>query len=607
MPAAEFARLRERLAGTRLTPADLMACAASLAQLADQPSASEAPVRRLAVAGDCSVQLLAQAITCALAQEGELAQVHVVPFDEVTEQCLDRNSALHAFGPDTVVLVPDWRLAITPLPVGADASLVADAQRSALQRFQQLWDALQAPGYRIIQHLLVQAPHVAGGVAQRRDASSVGCRIEALNQGALQVGAGRVTWLEVDRLAAQVGLAAWSPARFWYAGRLGFDPRFLPDYLPWFRGAWRAATGRIKKVLVLDLDDTLWGGTIGDDGLDGIVLGPGHGGKGQAFVAWQQHLALLAAHGVVLAVCSKNSEAVAEAAFMHPCAVLRRRDFAAFVCNWENKASNLRRISAELNLGLDAMVFVDDNPAERALVRQALPAVSVVDIGSDPALYIDRLEAGHWFDLQVTTAEDRGRTQAYAARQQAQQAQREAIDMPAYLAGLSMVGRVELARSIDLPRLAQMELKTNQFNVTSRRFSQQALAQMLSHPDCLVLALHLSDRFADHGLVASLVAVREADVLRIDSWLLSCRVFGRTAEAFMLADLVRRASTMGIAALQGEYLATARNGVVADLYPRMGFRAADASGRVWRRALAIPADDLTSFIRAATPAEEQVP
>lgn len=597
MPPADFTQLRERLSAQRPTPADLAACAASLAQLATQAQTGRPPVWRIAVAGDSSVQLLAQAIACAIAQEGGLAQVHAVPYEEATEQCLDLHSALHAFGPDTVVLVPDWRQATPALPVDSREHEVADAVRTQVLRYVQMWDALQARGYRIIQHLLVPAPHQPGGVAQRRDLSSVARRIEATNQALLEAGEGRITWIEADRLAAQVGLAAWSSARFWHAGRIGFDPRFLPDYLPWFRGAWRAATGRAKKLLVLDLDDTLWGGTIGDDGLDGIALGPGHGGKGEAFVAWQQHLAQLAARGVVLAVCSKNDAVIAASGLAHPCAVLRAGDFAAFVCNWDDKAGNLRRIAADLNLGLDTMVFVDDNPAERALVLQALPEVSVVDIGTDPAQFIDRLEAGHWFDLQATTAEDIGRTQAYAARNQARQAQDQAVDMASYLAGLQMTGRAVPAGPADLPRLAQMELKTNQFNLTGRRFSQPQLAQALDDPHRLVLALHLADRFADHGLVSSLVAVREGNAVRIDSWLLSCRVVGRTAEPFMLAELARIARALGATAIEGEYLATARNGVVADLYQRLGFQPASPHGRLWRRELARPLDDLASAIR----------
>ncbi|HSV52318.1 MAG TPA: HAD-IIIC family phosphatase [Burkholderiaceae bacterium] len=601
MPLDKFQALRLRLSVPRLTPADLSACAAGLEALARDAQQAGATVRRIAVAGDCNVQLLAQAVACAIAQEGELALVHAVPYDAATQECLDPHSPLHAFRPETVLLVPDWRQALLPLAPDAGAQEVAQATQAQVGRFEALWAALQARPCAIIQHLLVPPPQLLRGVAERRAPAAAVRRVQALNDALLEAGAGRVTWLEADRFASQMGELAWSSARFFHAGKLGFDPRFLPDYLPWFRGAWRAATGQAKKLLVLDLDDTLWGGAIGDEGLDGIALGPGHGSQGEAFAAWQQYVAALGARGVVLAVCSKNAPELAAAGFEHPCSTLRHRDFAAFVCSWDDKATGLRRIAAELCLGLDAMVFVDDNPAERALVQQMLPEVTVVDIGTDPAQFIDRLEAGHWFDMQAYTDADLRRGAAYAGRREAQAAQSGPVDLEAYLHGLQMMGHARAAQPGDLPRLAQMELKTNQFNLTTRRTTQARLAALLQDEHWLLLTLHLRDRFADHGLVASLLALREGEVLRIDNWLMSCRVLGRTAEAFTLAALVRLARQQGATALVGEYLATARNGVVADLYPRLGFVPVDDHGRFWRRALSRPLDDLASSITGDGP------
>lgn len=590
--------VRERLAASaRPALPELMACAADIAALAAEGGA----VRRVALAADLTPDLLRQAIACAIAQEGELALVHATPYGVMRQECLDGGSALHAFAPDVVVLVPDWRQALEPLAPQADAEAVAADTAQQVQAFEAIWAALEARGCRIIQHLFVPPSEHWRGVADRRSPASTARRVQALNEALIDAGAGRVTWLEADRLAADVGLTAWSAPRFFHTGKLGFDPRFLPDYLPWFRGAWRAATGRIRKLLVLDLDDTLWGGTIGDDGLGGIALGPAHGGKGEAFAAWQQHLAGLAQRGVVLAVCSKNAPEIAATGFEHADSVLRREDFAAFVCSWDDKATGLRRIAQELNLGLDATVFVDDNPAERALVQQLVPEVAVVDIGTDPAQFIQRLEAGHWFDQQAYTEVDLGRHAAYAALGQARAAKTSSADIGSYLEGLAMQGRAAPALAQDLPRLAQMELKTNQFNLTTRRYTQAQLLAQMQQPDRLVLAFHLKDRFGDHGLVGSLLAVREADALRIDSWLLSCRVFSRGAEAFILRALVRWAREHGASTLVGEYLASARNAVVADLYARLGFAALSDDGRWWQRELAAPLDDLVSAIAEASP------
>ncbi len=598
---SSWAGIRERLAVARPPLPELMACATDIAALAAEAAASGGAVRRVALAADLTPDLLRQAIACAIAQEGELALVHAAPYGVMRQECMDGGSALHAFEPEVVVLVPDWRQALEPLPLNADADAVAADIARQVQGFEAIWAALEARGCRTVQHLFVPPSEHWRGVADRRSPASTVRRVQALNEALIDAGAGRVTWLEADRLAAGVGLAAWSAPRFFHAGKLGFDPRFLPDYLPWFRGAWRATTGRTRKLLVLDLDDTLWGGTIGDDGLGGIALGPTHGGKGEAFAAWQQHLAGLSRRGVVLAVCSKNTPEIAATGFEHADSALCREDFAAFVCSWDDKATGLRRIAQELNLGLDAAVFVDDNPAERALVQQLLPEVAVVDIGADPAQFIERLEAGHWFDQQAYTEVDQGRSAAYAALRQARAAQTSSADIGSYLAGLAMQGRAGPALARDLPRLAQMELKTNQFNLTARRYTQAQLAAQMQQPDRLVLAFHLKDRFGDHGLVGSLLAVREAQALRIDSWLLSCRVFSRGAEAFILRALILWAREQGVSALVGEYLASARNAVVADLYAKLGFAPWSADGRLWRRDVAAPLDDLTSAIAEASP------
>lgn len=593
--------VRERLAVARPPLPELMACATDIAALAAEAAASGGAVRRVALAADLTPDLLRQAIACAIAQDGELALVHAAPYGVMRQECLDGGSALHAFQPEVVVLVPDWRQTLVPLPLDAAADAVAADTVRQVQGFEAIWTALEARGCRIIQHLFVPPSPLWRGVADRRSPASATRRVQVLNDALMDAGAGRVTWLEADRLAVGVGLAAWSAPRFFHAGKLGFDPRFLPDYLPWFRGAWRATTGRTRKLLVLDLDDTLWGGTIGDDGPAGIALGPAHGGKGEAFLAWQQHLAGLAQRGVVLAVCSKNAPDIAATGFEHADSALRREDFAAFVCSWDDKATGLRRIAQQLNLGLDAAVFVDDNPAERALVQQLLPEVAVVDIGADPAQFIERLEAGHWFDQQAYTEVDHGRQAAYAALRQARAIETSSADIGSYLAGLEMRGRAAPALADDLPRLAQMELKTNQFNLTTRRYTQAQLAAQMQEPDRLVLAFHLKDRFGDHGLVGSLLAVREADALRIDSWLLSCRVFSRSAEAFILRALIVWARELGVSTLVGEYLASARNAVVADLYARLGFVPLSDDGRLWQRNLAAPLDDLTSSIAEASP------
>jgi FkbH-like protein len=280
-------------------------------------------------------------------------------------------------------------------------------------------------------------------------------------------------------------------------------------------------------------------------------------------------------------VCSKNDPAIAMAAFSHPHLQLRPEDFAIIECSWEDKIHGLTQVSRKLNLGTDALVFADDNPVECALVRQQLPSVAVVELGSDPGSFVAKLEAEHWFDLPAYTPEDLARAQSYTVRRQVEEARAQTVDMPSFLRSLEMRGRLYEATGSDLPRIAQLEQKTNQFNLTTRRYSASAIDEYAERPDVVMLAFGLRDKFGNHGLVSSLIGLLEGSSLRIDSWLMSCRVFSRTVEAFIMQRLIDLARQRGAQRIVGEYLPTERNRVVADLYQRLGFECGDAERRIW--------------------------
>lgn len=554
-------------------------------------------VQRVAVLGAATVDYLSRAIACAVALEGVFPVVYQAPFGVYVQEALDPASGLSRFAPELAVIAPEAGGLGDALPPDAGEADVAAAVAAKVALFERIWDALAARGCRVVQHLLPPPPPRYRGVAERMLPGSPVNVARALNEALLRAGRGRVQWVDLERLAAEAGGAAWSPGRYWYSARLGFNQKCLAAYLPAFRGAWRAATGRARKVLALDLDNTLWGGVIGDDGVEGIVLGAGSP-DGEAFADWQAYVKALAARGVVLAVCSKNAPAIAESGLAHPASVLARADFAAFECSWSDKAGGLRRIAATLNLGLDSIVFADDNPAECALVRRALPEVAVVDLGDDPAAFIERLDQGHWFDAAGLTGEDLRRSEAYAARAAAEAGMAEATDLVSYLAGLGMRGRLARPEEAEIARVAQLEMKTNQFNVMTRRYPEAAIRDFLARPDVVVLAFRLADRFGDHGLASTLIAVAEGDALRIDSWLMSCRIFSRTAEQFIMRALVEEARARGLSRIVGEYAATPKNGVVAELYPRLGFDAL-RPGSAWSRDVAAATGDLVTHVAAA--------
>jgi FkbH-like protein len=553
------------------------------------------PLQRVAVLGSVTIDYLSRAVACGILAEGMAPVVYQAPFGSYIQEILDPTSPLHGFGPDLAVIAPTWRDLVATLPIAASATEADAALDVQVGLFGTLWDRLGANGVKIIQHTQVPPTARYCGIAERLAPAAPANQVRRLNEMLLQAGRGRVHWVDMETLAEEIGARAFGATRFWHTAKLDFDLRWLPDYLKLFRAAWRAANARAKKVLVLDLDNTLWGGVIGDDGADGIAIGPGSA-AGETFAEWQSYVKALGERGIVLAVCSKNSPEIAATGFGIPNSVLRREDFAAFECSWADKAGGLKRIAKDLNVGIDSFVFADDNPAECELVRQELPEVAVVHLGDDPGQFIERLDDGRWFDMPHYTTEDLGRAAAYGARAAALAEQSQATDLGGFLRGLEMKGRLYRPEEADIPRVAQLEQKTNQFNVTTRRYAEAAIRGFLTRNDAVVLALRLADRLGDHGLVSTLIAFQEDATLRIDSWLMSCRVFSRSAEPFILRGLIDLARQRGVTRLAGEYLPTPKNDVVADLYERMGFTRADNEG-MWSRPVT-PSEphDLVTYI-----------
>jgi FkbH-like protein len=332
----------------------------------------------------------------------------------------------------------------------------------------------------------------------------------------------------------------------------------------------RASLGLTSKCLALDLDNTLWGGIIGEDGVNGIRLGGSP--AGESFVAFQQYIQALQRRGVILAICSKNNEEDAKAPFRdHPEMVLKLDDIAAFVANWQSKDENLRQIAATLNIGLDSIVFLDDNPVERNLIRRLVPEIEVPELPQDPALYAAALHRSLCFEAWSLTADDRNRAAAY--RQNAERSEQLAAsgNVDDYLAGLGMHVELRPFDEANLVRIVQLINKTNQFNLTTRRTTEAECLALIGRADCYTQFMRLKDRFGDNGITGILVAFLEGDTLRIDNWLLSCRVLGRRVEDAMLAHALDFAAANRCQFVVGEYIPTAKNAQVSGIFEKYGF------------------------------------
>jgi FkbH-like protein len=324
---------------------------------------------------------------------------------------------------------------------------------------------------------------------------------------------------------------------------------------------------------VLDLDNTLWGGVIGDDGLAGIVLGQGSA-LGEAYATFQAYARSLSHRGIILAVCSKNEEANAREPFeKHPEMILKPADIASFIANWNDKATNLKAIAAELNIGLDSLVFVDDNPAERALVRRELPMVAVPEVSDDPISFLQALDDAGYFESVAITEDDKARAGQYQANRERAALKAGVTDMDAYLSSLDMEMIVNRFDALGLQRIVQLINKTNQFNLTTRRYTEEEVVAVMNDPDAFGLQFRLIDRFGDNGIVAICIGRKQGEDCLIDTWLMSCRVLGRQVEPTTLNLIAAHARALGATRLIGEYRPTSKNGMVREHYARLGFTA----------------------------------
>ena len=378
--------------------------------------------------------------------------------------------------------------------------------------------------------------------------------------------------LALDQRIYADGLYAWHDPILWHRAKMEINPSVAHYYGELVSRIVAARTGRSAKCLVLDLDNTLWGGVIGDDGLGGIKLGQGDA-IGEAFVAFQRYVRDLSRRGIVLAVCSKNDESTGLLPFRdHPEMILREKDIACFSINWNDKAANLREIASRLKLGLDHLVFVDDNPFERNLVRAALPMVAVPELPDNPAFFSQCISDAGYFEGTYLTVDDLQRNRQYQGNLRRESLKASVAHLDDYLASLKMELLWSPFNEIEIQRIAQLINKTNQFNLATRRYSEKEVEAMIGDPRIITLQLRLADQFGDNGMIAVMIARKsQGSTAMIDTWLMSCRVLGRNVEHASLNLLVERAREHRITRLLGEYIPTEKNGIVRDLYGKLGF------------------------------------
>jgi FkbH-like protein len=538
---------------------------------------------RVALTGSYTTTQLAQALKLAARRVGIAMEVYESPYGQYEQELIHPHSPLYAFNPDLLVLAVQER--DLQLPEYSDSH--EEEIGAEVDRWTRLWEAVAKNSKaRLIQYNFALPTEMPMGHLGARIPGSRYMMVRAVNARLGERAGNTVSIVDCEYLSALYGKQRWCDPRYWYLSKQAVALDALPLLARHTASVMAADLGLTRKCLVLDLDNTLWGGIIGEDGLAGIKLGEGV--EGEAFVALQEYIRRLKNKGVILAVCSKNNEADAKEPFeKHPEMRLKLEDFAIFVANWQSKPDNLRAIARALDLGLDSLVFVDDNPVERAVVRQVLPEVDVVPLPPDPAYYARTLSDYLLFEASSFTAEDVKRTDQYRSRAQIMQLKASVANLDDFYRSLFMKAVVAPFDEFHLPRIAQLVGKTNQFNLTTRRHGMSHLQAFTTDADCVHFYLRLRDRFADHGLVSLMIALRRGQMLEIDTWLMSCRVLGRTVEATMLQYLFERAAELGCTSVQGTYVPTAKNAIAKEVFANFGFKLVEDNGgsSVWEYGL----------------------
>ncbi len=546
-------------------------------------------VVKLGILSNSTTALIAPAIEASGLRHGLAIETVEAPFGQVMQEALDPQSVLASSELDAILVAVDvYGLALPETPgeaVAAEANV-----KSALNQLDLIRQGLRTntKGALLFQ-TLPRLPETLFGSYDFRLPGTHRWLIDRYNRELADALAPDELLVDVGGLAEAIGLDRWHDPLLRNIAKLPFDQAFVPIYAEHVARVLGAMRGKSRKALVLDLDNTLWGGIIGDDGLEGIAIGQGDA-LGEAHLSVQQSALDLHGRGVVLAVSSKNEDATARLPFReHDDMLLREDHIAFFQANWIDKATNLATIAEALTLGRDALVFLDDNPAERLQVRGAHPEIGVPELPRDAAHYARTLNAAGYFEAVAFSDDDRKRSGFYKDNAKRLQLQSSAGSLDDYHRSLEMVATIAPFDAIGLARIAQLINKSNQFNLTTRRYTEAQVAAIAADQGRYTQQARLADVFGDNGMISVVIADKRDDVWEIDTWLMSCRVLGRRMEEAVLVELADAARAAGAAALIGRFIPTDKNMMVARHYAKLGFELVEEHGSgqtVWRLDLA---------------------
>lgn len=549
---------------------EVLKCAKKCAKYAEKEKISDL---KIAVLGDYSIQFFVMVLRMLLLKYGIKACIYEGEYNGINMDVLNDDSEFYRFSPEITIILSDYR-SLRELPMLlSDPEVVNSWVDNQVKNFVNLWEKIQEklPGCYIMQANLVVPYEREIGNLEANYYFSKQNVYKLLNMELLKKHEKYVTLVDMEYLAGYVGKRNWFDDSAYMLNKLGFSIKYIGLACDIFARQIIAAKGKIKKCLVLDLDNTLWGGVVGDDGYDGIQLDPNNA-IGEAYLNFQRYVLRLKNRGVILAVCSKNDMETAKEPFeKNENMLLKLDDIASFIANWEDKAGNLEKIAKELNIGIDSLVFFDDNPAEREIVKMYQPDVWVVDVPEDPAEYVKQLNMESPFEWVQITKEDISRSSSYIENKKRDALEQSFTNYDEYLKALNMKGKVKEIASSDVERFSQLINKSNQFNLRTQRYSEVAIEEFRNDLNKKVLAITLEDKFSNYGIISCIILEKQGEKCFINTWLMSCRVLKRGVEFLAFEKILEVAKQWGCSHIVGEYIPTKKNMMVKNFYQELGF------------------------------------
>ena len=525
----------------------------------------------LAILGNCATQHLAKAIKGYAYEEKIALHVFDADYNQIDAQVMDNNSELYQMTPDFTLF---WLCTEKLYEAFCQSTNRSDFANQIIMYLEGYWNRVnQQYKTTILQFNFTQIDDRIFGNYGNKTQDSFLFQIRKLNYLLMEkcTQYKNVFIIDIDYLQQIYGEYGIKENKMYYIAKIPLSTKILPEVAKQTIDVIKAMKGKMKKCVILDLDNTLWGGVIGDDGLENIQIG--ELGLGHAFSEFQMWLKELQKRGIILAVCSKNEEVVAKEPFLHhPEMVLHMEDIAMFVANWEDKASNIKKIQDTLNIGMDSIVFFDDNPFERNLVKSMIPDITVPDLPEDPSQYLEYVKLLNLFETAAYSETDKNRTKQYQEEIGRVNLQKQFSSYSEYLESLEMVAEAKPFDKFHFSRIAQLTQRSNQFNLRTVRYTEQEIEQLAKEKEHLTLYFTLKDKFGDYGLISVVVLDKQPEnTLFISEWLMSCRVLKRGMEEFILDEIIRTAEENGFKKVIGEYIRTPKNNMVSELYKKMGF------------------------------------